>query len=1663
MKNSYKQIIKIITIIILASILLNIFTKKDALGANITLNTETAANSYAADTGNDKKWQGTCIAGKYVVVCAFSDHDKNIGNIYVFDKNGNQKCKVNNKTNHHCNSVTYDSKRDIVIIAAKTKEPIAYKLNQSTGKLTETTINFKQKETVNGENINPTAIAYNPIADNFVALYSYASKYYVYSSTDFYNNTRSTRVYSCVSYNKKYNCQQATAKNNFLYYLVHNTENKVNYIYVYDLLDNGKLVDTIEETNSKLEMQGLSFDATSKFLYVSWYNHTGEKYKKYAVYKSNLKSTDFYRYSATFNGNGGSNAGSIQKYYKEAIGTLPTSSRNGYTFQGWFTSASGGTTIVSSTKLSADTTYYAHWAINTYSIQYNLNGGIATGSNPSSYTVQSGNIQLSNPTRTGYSFKGWTGSNGSNPQTIVNIPSGSTGNKSYTANWVQNKYYFDVNPSSGIQSFDISIGGVSKTGQTDYFVQHDYGTQAIITNIKAKPGYTYTGYTNSGSLTNVAGSNNTTIKVQLGEGNGAIALNSVTDGYSITYDLNGGSVAKANPTSYRVDSADITLNNPVKEGYTFKGWIGTGLSSASTSVKIPKGSSGNRQYTAVWKDETAPKIVLEKSEDKTYTQNKNITVTLSDLGSGLASGGNIEYGWSKTTTDEPLNYTKVSLNYSSGSKTVSFIASGSGITGQYYLWIKVITLKDIDGNNATSVRTTGSYCFDNVVPIIGEVKIINEDGSNYEPNVWKKCNVRIELNKATDEGGSGVKSMVYTIGNQSGNVGESKIIDLTESGNYNINLTAKDNAGNTTSKTYNVKIDKTAPVPGKLTLTKENGKIYTSGKWTNNNVKIKLDSGSDSLSGHASTRCIVSDQNEELSYINYSDEATNTMLLDKSGIYQITVVTTDLVGNTAEDKYEVKIDKEITDSALLIMTKEDGKQYNEKTWTNQNVTIEVENFSDGVTSSYTINGGNEIDGSTSSTLSESGIYHIEVITKDNDENEVTNIYEIKIDKEKPVAGTLTMKLGSKDGENYINDTWTNKDVYIELNEGSDKLSKQSTRYKINDGGYQIKSRILNESKFYNIEVITRDEAGNEEYNYYKIKIDKENPLPGILTMKLDSKDGEEYKNNTWTNHDVYIEPNEGVDEGSGDVSVKYIVNGEQEKTDSQILSESGVYQVEVIATDKTENTSRNTYTIKIDKTVPKISLNTNENTTYTRNKDISLLLEDKESNLDNIKILCGWSKSNIIEPENYDKYKATLNGNETYTLNIENLGEGLTGEYYLWIRPELYDKAENCNSETIISTGKFYFDNTIPIIMLNKSEDTEYTKTKDVTLMIENNGVKLESAKIQYGWSRSKTIEPENYSIYETKFENNEDYTINIKNIGEELTGEYYLWVNAEITNISGKSDIISIKSTGQFFFDNEAPIILMENSNDTEYVNVKDISIGIMDNESKLSYVKIEYGWSQSNTIEPEKYETYQVKLDRLRILYISLNNFGNDLNGEYYLWIKPKLLDRIGNINDKKLVSTKKFKFNNPKTQENNENLLENEMASERYKIQDNDIYINLEIDEKNDGISINELKKDIIIEKSYRILDKYKNELKDTDIIKTGDKIEIETGEEYVVIVKDDINGDGKFDLLDIAKMKMHIEKVEGKELKDEYVKAGDTDDNGKIDVDDLEIEKQAFLEM
>lgn len=96
------------------------------------------------------------------------------------------------------------------------------------------------------------------------------------------------------------------------------------------------------------------------------------------------------------------------KWSSITIGTLPTPARTGYKFLGWYTAASGGTQVSSSTTINAATTVYAQWSPITYTIKYDGNGATSGSTASSTHTYNSAKALTTNGfKRIGYEFLGW--------------------------------------------------------------------------------------------------------------------------------------------------------------------------------------------------------------------------------------------------------------------------------------------------------------------------------------------------------------------------------------------------------------------------------------------------------------------------------------------------------------------------------------------------------------------------------------------------------------------------------------------------------------------------------------------------------------------------------------------------------------------------------------------------------------------------------------------------------------------------------------------------------------------------------------------------------------------------------------------------------------------------------------------------------------------------------------------------------------------------------------------------------------------------------------------------------------------------------------------------------------------------------------------------------
>ena len=81
--------------------------------------------------------------------------------------------------------------------------------------------------------------------------------------------------------------------------------------------------------------------------------------------------------------------------------------------------------------------------------------------------------------------------------------------------------------------------------------------------------------------------------------------------YNITYHMNGGTLDSTNPTAFNENTPAFTLYSPTREGYVFEGWAASAeLTDPQKDITVEKGSSGSRDYYAVWKQLAKLEITL---------------------------------------------------------------------------------------------------------------------------------------------------------------------------------------------------------------------------------------------------------------------------------------------------------------------------------------------------------------------------------------------------------------------------------------------------------------------------------------------------------------------------------------------------------------------------------------------------------------------------------------------------------------------------------------------------------------------------------------------------------------------------------------------------------------------------------------------------------------------------------------------------------------------------------------------------------------------------------------------------------------------------------------------------------------------------------------------
>jgi len=298
-------------------------------------------------------------------------------------------------------------------------------------------------------------------------------------------------------------------------------------------------------------------------------------------------------YDITFNANGGTGTITAQEFetgIPETLTLNTTITRTGYMFSGWSTTTTGAVEYANGASYtigSDDVTLYAVWTAEHNDVSFNANGGTGTiTAQDFTYGVAQNLTLNTTITRTGYAFSGWSTTTTGSVE-YADGASYTIGSDDVTLYAVWTAEHNDV-------TFNANGGTGTITAQDfTYGVAENLTLNTTIT----RDGCEFLGWstTTTGSVEYADGASYTI-------GSDDVTLYAVWQAteYTITYNLNGGTVSGTNPTTLKVTDAEFTLINPEKDGYVFAGWLGDDLYELSTSVTILTGSYDDKEFVAYW-------------------------------------------------------------------------------------------------------------------------------------------------------------------------------------------------------------------------------------------------------------------------------------------------------------------------------------------------------------------------------------------------------------------------------------------------------------------------------------------------------------------------------------------------------------------------------------------------------------------------------------------------------------------------------------------------------------------------------------------------------------------------------------------------------------------------------------------------------------------------------------------------------------------------------------------------------------------------------------------------------------------------------------------------------------------------------------------------------
>ncbi len=397
----------------------------------------------------------------------------------------------------------------------------------------------------------PTTPSYNAIGGLAIA----DKTYFMKNDPDPIRNTYISHVWS--TFPKPYYVLESCTANNRI-------EGTVNYRSSQASCENGGLCYTMnDKTNGSTSWtQTIGVDECPR-----------PTNRGRAVYKEGEDGIDYVPgdilyniYNVYFISNGGtSTACSDTQVKRYSDGTnnglsLPTTTREGYTFQGWYTEMEGGTPVSEAlSSISADLILYAHWTINDYTLTYDVNGGNALSTDHKEVTYNTAYGELPTPTRTGYTFGGWytqaIGGDAVSSETIM-----GAADVTIHAHWTANTYTVTLDKQNG-------SGGTASVNAT-------YDSAMPSAEAPTRTGYTFGGYysePNGGGTQYYDADMSSTHNWNITTNPSTLYAKWTVKQYTVNLDKQGVTGGTSSVTA-TFDSAMPSATAPSRTGYTFKGY-----------------------------------------------------------------------------------------------------------------------------------------------------------------------------------------------------------------------------------------------------------------------------------------------------------------------------------------------------------------------------------------------------------------------------------------------------------------------------------------------------------------------------------------------------------------------------------------------------------------------------------------------------------------------------------------------------------------------------------------------------------------------------------------------------------------------------------------------------------------------------------------------------------------------------------------------------------------------------------------------------------------------------------------------------------------------------------------------------------------------------------